>query len=339
MWKRLLVGPLTVGMLAAGAATGQAAVPVHSTEGNTGPTMGSMNMGSMSGTPLVPNSSAAAGSMKFDAKATYLVARLKGRNEIPVPGGPAVGDPNGKALAVIKVKGSVVSYAANWSGVTAPTMLHIHQGRAGVNGPVKVGLATTAMPATATAAAGAVNVPDVATLNNLRAHPSDFYVNIHTQKFPTGALRGQLTPLKRPVDLMRMVRTGKLHAFMDGGQEVPVPGKPPVGDPRGFARGFINARKTTVDYSFTWVGINSPTMGHIHQGRTGVNGEVKVPLFSTPVPASVFAISGTVNGVDAGLVRRINSHPGNFYTNLHTAEFPGGAVRGQLSKSARHWKD
>jgi hypothetical protein len=84
-----------------------------------------------------------------------------------------------------------------------------------------------------------------------------------------------------------------------------------------------------VSYSLAWIGV-TPTLGHIHQGAFGANGPVKVPLFTTPVPATVFALSGTVPTVDAAVVTELRTHPRAFYVNLHTAEFPGGGVRGQL---------
>jgi len=34
--------------------------------------------------------------------------------------------------------------------------------------------------------------------------------------------------------------------------------------------------------------------------------------------------------VDPALIKQIRDEPKGFYLNIHTAEFPGGAVRGQL---------
>lgn len=50
----------------------------------------------------------------------------------------------------------------------------------------------------------------------------------------------------------------------------------------------------------------------------------------TPVPTTIFAVDGTLSGVDRGLVREVRRNPRRFYVNLHSAEFPGGAARGQL---------
>ncbi|GAA0700535.1 hypothetical protein GCM10010193_64120 [Kitasatospora atroaurantiaca] len=323
MWKRkILTVPLSIALLGAAAATGHAS-PSHD----------------HTSTPSSNPQAATVVAARFDDKASYFQARLSGRNEVPAPGGKAVNDPDGSAVAIIKVKGPVVSFALGWKGMQAPSLIHIHQGRPGVNGDVKANLTTTALPESVTAAAGAVNVSDPAALDALRGDPSGFYVNLHTPEFPGGAVRGQLTALNRPVDLMSVVRAGSLSTFMDGGQEVPVAGKPAVGDPDGFASNFLKVRETELTYGFVWVGIAPPTLGHIHQGKAGTNGDVKVPLFTTPVPAGIFAITGTVGGVDRELLKNIRSNPAGFYTNLHTVEFPGGAVRGQIHKTPRYSGD
>lgn len=46
--------------------------------------------------------------------------------------------------------------------------------------------------------------------------------------------------------------------------------------------------------------------------------------------------AGTVTGVDRALVTDLANSPQHFYTNLHTAQFPGGAVHGQLFNSRHH---
>jgi hypothetical protein len=279
----------------------------------------------MSGTPSEP-----APTTPAKGPATFLTAELTGAQEVPTPGGPAVGDPDGKASALVEVKGDRVTFAFSWRGISAPTLGHIHEGAVGANGPVRVGLFGTPMPDTVTAAAGQLTVTDAALAQRLRTNPAGFYVNLHTKEFPGGAVRGQLKATKKHLNVLSIVHGGKLRSLDTGGQEVPVAGGPKVGDPDGVAAGFVDAHGSTVDYSFAWLNIAAPTLGHIHQGRAGSNGDVKVPLFGTAVPANVFAVSGTVTKVDPALVQQIRRDPRGFYTNLHTTEFPGGAVRGQL---------
>ncbi|HZE33668.1 MAG TPA: CHRD domain-containing protein [Actinoallomurus sp.] len=260
----------------------------------------------------------------------YFAARLSGRNEVPVAGKPAVGDPDGSATGVIRLQGDRVTFAFDWKGITAPTLGHIHQGVAGVNGDVKVPLFTTAMPDTATAAAGSVTVPDPATADAIRQNPGGFYLNLHSKEFPGGAVRAQLSPLAGPTDVLRLVTGGGLRGFLSGDQEVPVANGPAVGDPDARAVTFIRPAGTQVGYSFAWIGV-TPTLGHIHKGAFGTNGPVVVPLFTTPVPSTIFAIAGTATGLDPAVVGQIGQDPRGFYANLHSTEFPGGALRAQLA--------
>ncbi|MEU6196708.1 CHRD domain-containing protein [Streptomyces sp. NPDC047061] len=263
--------------------------------------------------------------------AVSLIAQLSGDQEIPVKGGPAVGDPDGRAVALVKVKGDRITFALSWNGIDRPTLGHIHQGAAGTNGDVKVGLFTTQMPSTVQSAAGQTSVTDAGLARQLRTDPGDFYVNLHTEEFPGGAVRGQLRPLAKSVNPLSIIRGGKLRALADGSQEVPTADPRRVGDPDGHAVTFLYpGARGQVGYSLAWVNIGAPLAGHIHQGTLGHNGDVKIPLFVTPVPQHVFAISGTVGVQDPSVLAQIKKNPTGFYSNLHTSEFPDGAVRGQL---------
>ncbi|MEU6603401.1 CHRD domain-containing protein [Streptomyces flaveolus] len=256
------------------------------------------------------------------------IANLSGDQEVP-SAGKKVGDPDGAAQALVSVKGDRVTFALKWKNIGAPSLGHIHAGKAGVNGDVKTALFATAMPDTVNAAAGQVTLTDAALAKQLRTNPADFYVNLHSKEFPDGAVRGQLQPVRGLVNPLSIVQGGALHALMDGGQEVPSPGKK-VGDPDGHAITFLHPQGTTVNYSAAWMNIQAPSLGHIHQGAFGKNGDVKLPLFATPVPEGIFAIAGSVANQDPALVKQLVDKPGDFYSNLHTSEFPDGAVRGQL---------
>ncbi|MDX3850983.1 CHRD domain-containing protein [Streptomyces sp. AK02-01A] len=263
-----------------------------------------------------------------------LAANLSGNQEVPVAGGPATGDKDGSAQAVIRVKGDRVSFALTWHGISAPTLSHIHEGTRGANGDVKVPLFTSAMPDTVTSAAGQVTVRDAGLARRLRENPAGFYVNLHSEEFPGGAVRGQLNRVRNQVNPLGIINGGALQALSDGDQEVPKDDKSKVGDPDGRAVTFLDPEGSRLNYSMAWLNTGSPTLGHVHQGPAGKNGEVRFPLFTTPVPAGIFAISGTLSGQDPAMVEEVRNDPGGFYANLHTAEFPDGAVRGQLFGSS-----
>ena len=258
-------------------------------------------------------------------RSLYFAATLLGANEIGAPG-----DPDGSAKSLVEINGDRVTFAFTWKGIPAPTMGHIHVGAAGASGGVKVPLFTSVLPESTDGAAGVVTVTDPSLVTAIMANPAGFYLNLHTAEFPAGAVRGQLAPARReraPLDLLKGL---PLQTLLDGDREVPVPGGAAVDDPDGQGIAMVRASGHRIKYTVAWAGIDRPTMGHLHVGATGVSGPVVVPLFMNPVPQNIFAIAGTVRDVDKHLVTDIRRSPRGYYANLHTAEFPGGAIRGQL---------
>ena len=72
-------------------------------------------------------------------------------------------------------------------------------------------------------------------------------------------------------------------------------------------------------------GIGPITAAHIHRGARGVNGP---PVF-TLKPANEGGYKGCADGAE-WTQDRIENNPTAFYVNVHTAEYPNGAIRGQL---------
>jgi len=115
-----------------------------------------------------------------------------------------------------------------------------------------------------------------------------------------------------------------LSTTLTGAAEVPGPGDP---DGSGTATLTINPGLRTVCYSLTVTGIEPPTAAHIHVGSASVAGRVVVPL-SAPTSGS----SSGCAAVTQTLALAIIKDPANYYVNVHNADYPGGAVRGQLSR-------
>ena len=114
-----------------------------------------------------------------------------------------------------------------------------------------------------------------------------------------------------------------LVASLEGRNEVG------AGAPDGQALELIGIKGNTLTYSVAWRGIGTPTEADIHAAARGVDGPVVVPLFTTPRPAGGFA-SGSVTVADPTLLDALRSDPSGFYADLHTTDFPNGAVRAQF---------
>ena len=121
-----------------------------------------------------------------------------------------------------------------------------------------------------------------------------------------------------------------LHNHLSGAEEVdPITGDLGAGDPNGsgLATLTVNPGQEEVCYGLSVEGITLPATGaHIHMGDAGENGPVVVPL--TPPDAS--GVSSGCTDVSRELALEIIRNPENYYVNVHTTDFPSGAIRGQL---------
>ena len=115
------------------------------------------------------------------ASAQSFTAQLTGASEVP----PA--DPDGTGFAVVTINGTTVNYTVFFQGIGTPvTLAHIHRGAAGVVGPPVVDFNVN------TLVNGTVSGVSQSLIDEIRANPAGFYVNVHNAEFPTGAIRGQL---------------------------------------------------------------------------------------------------------------------------------------------------
>jgi hypothetical protein len=93
-------------------------------------------------------------------------------------------------------------------------------------------------------------------------------------------------------------------------------------DGSGVATLLIDDVANTIDWNIVANDIAMPLTGaHIHQGDSGINGPVVVNFNSALAGSGLF---------DTDLAAVI-ANPGGFYVNLHNADFPAGAIRGQIT--------
>jgi len=257
---------------------------------------------------------------------TELVAQttLTGWREVAPDGSLGAGDPEGVGAATVRVRETEICFDINVTGVELPAAAaHIHEAPVGVNGDIVVPLTP---PGADGRSSGCVTDVDPALLEALRSTPEDYYVNVHTSAYPAGAVRGQLQWAETE---------GSLFATsLDGQQEIGPDGQPGAGDPDGRGVSTVAVMPDAGRVCFEiWVqGIALPaTAAHIHAAPAGQNGDIVVPLTA---PDATGRSNGCVRGLDAGLLGAIESAPANYYVNVHTTDYPAGALRGQLAEAA-----
>ncbi len=252
----------------------------------------------------------------------YLSANLFGSNEVP-----AVYS-DGQGAVLMELHGDTLVVSGSFSGLKGAFAghiaggAHIHMGLAGSNGGVLLALKATldadmrSGRFLASENAFVLNADQKAALLERQA-----YVNIHTEAFAAGELRGQVVAL--PQVLFR--------AHLCGANEYPFV--------TGLASGQVIAEwrddQLVVSGSFSGLeGAVDPNIlggAHLHIGMPGENGPVAIELKATLdpdgkggrflAPENTFTINADVK---AALLRR------GAYLNIHTTAYPMGEIRGQL---------
>ena len=111
-------------------------------------------------------------------------AVMKGSNET------AGGDRNGKGSASVTFDGRQLCWGITIANLSRPVGAHIHKARSGKDGSIVVPLQQPAHGDPG-ASSGCETV-SAALARAIRRRPGDYYVNVHTDEFGAGAIRGQL---------------------------------------------------------------------------------------------------------------------------------------------------
>lgn len=111
----------------------------------------------------------------------------------------------------------------------------------------------------------------------------------------------------------------KYDVTLSGANEVP----PNASAATGKFVGSYTKSTRVLAFTLSYSGITA-TDWHIHKGAPGVSGQVEVSL--NPVVPSPLQTSVTLTPT-----QEVDLLSGNFYVNIHSADFPGGEIRAQLA--------
>ena len=152
----------------------------------------------------------------------------------------------------------------------------------------------------------------------------------------------QEVPLHLKVDSQKAKQVLSFKAHLSGDQEVP----PAETKATGQTIFKLSKDGTELEYKLIVANIENVRMAHIHLGPAGANGPVVAWLYPDAPPAQL--IPGRTNGIlaegtitSADLVGTLAGASlqdlidlmtaGQTYVNVHTDQYPGGEIRGQIS--------
>lgn len=288
--------------------------------------------------PLDDNVAAGALDSDLNARKGQMVefgAFITGSEEVPVVNASGSG-----AINVIQVDENTLSVVLRVTNLPGITASHFHRAPAGTNGGVVVNLLTnlnvTILPA-GLIAEGTIDASDLSgalagmTIADLLKEMGDgnIYVNVHTMANPGGAIRGQVS-IVGPSDNKNFL------AKLSGENEVPAA----ISDGTGVAKFNFSSDGNALSYQVNVDGISDARFAHIHFAKAGVNGGVVFTLRMDKVVGPVSGVyakgvidpanfSGVLTGGDLMILREA-FRTGNAYVNVHTDNYPGGELRGQV---------
>ena len=225
---------------------------------------------------------------------------LNGAAEVPTVATSA------SATGTLTLIGSQLFYDISYAGLHgSATAAHIH-GPADASTPANVLVPLKNPTGTSGTISGTVSL-DPTNLTYLLSGLT--YVNIHSTTNPAGEIRGQIYPAQFNVNLSAAAEVS------------------PTASP-GTGRGIMTLSNSVLSYNISFTNLlSAATASHIH-GPTDKthNASVLIPFSDTPA-----ATSGIISGT-ASLTSDViqDMMLGLTYANIHTTNYPGGEIRGQI---------
>lgn len=262
---------------------------------------------------------------------TYFVAPLSGVSETVPVNTSAVG------MTIMEVTGNIGISSGSFNGLSAPLATaisggaHVHGALAGANGSVIFNLnSSTSADMLSGTFAAADNMQGINNSFIRRLRNRATYVNVHSENYQPGEIRGQFLPLA----------TAHYTANLSGANSVPPNGSAA----RGQVKVELNGDVITMTGAFSGLSQDfaSEIAGgsHLHASIAGKNGEIQ--LFTTPV-LDEDMLGGQFlaedNTFEATIRNVYDLSFGNLYLNIHTDQYPAGEIRGQVLKELNFYPE
>lgn len=249
--------------------------------------------------------------------------KLSGVTQVPAVTSTGVGE------VTYKVIGERLLLRGEFNNLTSPVDesiaggAHIHAGRAGENGSIQIPLD---VDLEGNGRQGEFeedsNEYVINSAIKTQMQNSALYLNIHTNRYPAGEIRGQVTP-----------ENDELYVAEISGTSQPMPVRS-----TGEGNLIVEQRDDSIFVSGTFDTLSSAykavangTGAHLHVGIYGRNGGIQKNL--TP-QLDNDSLGGTFlrseNRFALSPNNEDNLEQGRFYVNIHTKANPGGEIRGQV---------
>jgi len=279
--------------------------------------------------------------LKIVAAPTHFAATLSGA-------GAGTSDPaTGEAVFELSADAATLAYELTVQGIVNVTQAHIHVATApGANGPPAVWLyppvpSPVTLPGEFTGLLGNGNITAAnfvgplagLTMTDLLTaiREGRAYVNVHTEQFPAGAIRGPVAGVHAAAPIAAV-----LSGAADGTDSTAT----------GLAVLTVSPAGDAISYQLKVHGIENVTQAHIHvAAEPGGNGSPAVWLYpaappAVPIPGEFSGVLGEGEFTAADFVGPLAGktvadlltaiQENRAYVNVHTQQFPAGEIRGQL---------
>jgi hypothetical protein len=243
---------------------------------------------------------------------TTFTARLSGSNQAP----PLTTQASGELTATLD--GDSLFVTGSFENLSAAyTASHLHTGLAGQDGGVEIGLTATTTGNTSGEWDIQENRFELTAAQKEMLLDRELYVNVHSEKYTAGEIRGQLL----------MEADAHYEAVLSGGSQVPANNTTASGN----LVAELHGDSLLVSGAFKGLS-DTYSASHFHLALAGQNGGVEIGLSAT---GGTNDTTGTwsidENRYELTAAQKTALQARELYVNVHSAAYPGGEVRGQVT--------